>query len=1572
MPLNCSPKAKAFDLSNMFERMKTTGNPFVGYKDFTFKEVDEALLLMRQEADRVMQYDELTKKYTLFDKVGFDRMSTIMFNDNRGKLTREDFIQRRSKALASGTAAHDLIGKVFEHFMTNPPTVDKGTIIGLIQRNLPDSGIFVPAEDDESVDMTIFFSQEAVSDMADYIIYLLNDIEQRAMLSNPEYTIKDVHFYPEQPTADYAKNRAGHQDLLVMFPNKEAYVYDHKTSLRLNKDAKSGMSNKGMYNPQIQGYMRGNRFMGVNTIGGFIAPIMLYPNFSPNIPDNQVRIDKLFSPVYKVRKPSPSSFKLLAVNTNITSDPALAAAVKELSKVIAKMGSSDIGTMRNKPQNMSDGDYNLIMERVRAWRAKFMNRKASYRDLFQAITVNYDLALLNQLYLMVEQDLKDIREKATETMAKLHQKGANNYMDHVFEVQETLRALSSIKLEIEGLESFFNSNIAHALDNMAENWDVPMIENAFGNFMYNLSESPFRSGTPNPIMVLYYDPQGEPGEMWYNGPTGEVGKDSRLVRYTIDLDDKIMFYNPRYSGGRVGFFREDLKDGTWSFRDDILKNKDFFKFLLNPQNFGVNRAPFMVAEKTAMFNDDQGRLDPLFNGPITEDVFFRGLSDAIMSYMDRGDSYFSDLLNRTNSTMQDLIIHGVSTAYLTFKDDPKKAKVIFRSMNINEEWLTSAELINHPYYIMRTNLTESVNFHVMRNAQARMKQINQVMINFKRWYKENGMGENKATELLVDTGAGIFHRKYTDDFMEAIDNAHINQDGTFFFKNFDVDLEAYNEWYDEAYAAAVERYGNNDKMLEDWEGRHQFHRSTDGELSEGWHKRNMMRFLKVKPSRYDDVMTPEYNKIRNTPELLAVYNVFLELTKDANRVMGDNVANIMADEAFLPMYHAEFSEQLMNIYHTGNGFSSAGDMLSAFGESIVDGARTSPVDPVVGFSAQGDLANVQIPFMGYYPLVATTSGGLANMTKEERAMNADKMSFALHSVATAFTYSLYTYEQLKLTEPMAQAIRYAIKSDRYLENASKTGTELGDASGRPLQIAGSDANQTRKFAERLERWIFYDWYGIRYLSAKREDNDTMMTDPRVGTGKGPITMKSFFMFMRNMYSRNVLGVAVIPSIAAFSAGVVSGYVNSAEHVLYDEKGFKKGMKGMFSSAHRARTRRIGQYFNIYNTPTKEQEAMAHKSVGKKFFSDWYLYGPLRTADYWTTDILLTAVLDYHGLDKYGNVVELTTIPKEQNPKPLSEYFQYNDDTEELTVDEIMNDPKIWEQLRYRMTKATRDTYGQLPESQKIGLQFYYYGTMALTFSSWVPGILNKRFKSPSFDPRMNNIEMGRYRGIAQALGTKERATFTLKGMLDIIKSSLKFMVSVAPFTPNYELNEEVMRKKAQIWAENNKEDARAATAGAANQSEANQILYDMYKESVFRAVQSMVIELRFISLIYMAAYLIRLDYDDDDVPLYQEYYASRQLFKVLAKTHSELVFMLNPKEISRFLNQPVPAFGIFKDAIRVIENTGDEAIDFITGRDDARDQSPIGYYSSRFLMMNQIRKVIELYDQDKENPYWQN
>ena len=92
---------------------------------------------------------------------------------------------------------------------------------------------------------------------------------------------------------------------------------------------------------------------------------------------------------------------------------------------------------------------------------------------------------------------------------------------------------------------------------------------------------------------------------------------------------------------------------------------------------------------------------------------------------------------------------------------------------------------------------------------------------------------------------------------------------------------------------------------------------------------------------------------------------------------------------------------------------------------------------------------------------------------------------------------------------------------------------------------------------------------------------------------------------------------------------------------------------------------------------------------------------------------------------------------------------------------------------------------------------------------------------------------------------------------------------------------------------------------------------------------------------------------------------------LLARTRMELGFTLNPMEFAAFTRGLVPLTGLLTDSYKVVTNGWTESLEMLgVIAENPRDKTPLFYHTLKFVPgWSQLRRVFEIYDQDKINPY---
>ena len=138
-----------------------------------------------------------------------------------------------------------------------------------------------------------------------------------------------------------------------------------------------------------------------------------------------------------------------------------------------------------------------------------------------------------------------------------------------------------------------------------------------------------------------------------------------------------------------------------------------------------------------------------------------------------------------------------------------------------------------------------------------------------------------------------------------------------------------------------------------------------------------------------------------------------------------------------------------------------------------------------------------------------------------------------------------------------------------------------------------------------------------------------------------------------------------------------------------------------------------------------------------------------------------------------------------------------------------------------------------------------------------------------------------------------------------------------------------------------------------------------------RSVNRTLAEIRALLGMYIAAMAMGMGVGPDDEKFKNKTWLSRKMYMLLSRTRMELGFTLNPIEFATFTRGLVPLTGLFTDTMKVIDNGWSESLEMIgVLPENKRDKTPMFYHTLKFVPgWSQLRRILEPYDQDKNNPY---
>ena len=1026
--------------------------------------------------------------------------------------------------------------------------------------------------------------------------------------------------------------------------------------------------------------------------------------------------------------------------------------------------------------------------------------------------------------------------------------------------------------------------------------------------------------------------------------------------------------------------------------------------------FGTN-----MSAKTAV----QIYQESVKQGTEEQKKFLENVFKPVMSqYFDNITSKLEAAESNTQRIASDMIMSMIPQSYHEKKLNEREKRIVVRSMGFWEKNLTRPELIRNPLFEIMTKLRDINNQRAQRLYEDRIEEFDQVHNEFKKYLSDNKIKYDKGTDLLINKKTGMLHNRFTDEFNQLKVDAYQSGDIAWIAKHFKIkDPDAWRKEYaerfkayDEALQREVEAYNEQIRKgvenpqvgiteeirglkLKSFEEAYNLLSESGLALA----NRSNLRYLEPQEFVHKDFATPMYAKIQESKALLDMYNQFITMAQEAKNVMGGRKA-YLPDE-FFPNVKAEMSEMITDGRATRGGMGkSFGFLMDLVGEEF----RTAPIDETMGVYNEETFGRSAVPFSGVVPLVTHEGNIFAEGNEEALQKNAYYKSFDLNKVGHSFISSMFQFAQYKYTEPMIQALNQFAKSDQYVEELSNRGITAKTKTGQTRVTA---PGQTTASGELLEKFTNYFWYGIRYKDlkdGKAADWVIQKGDPIAG--KGAITVMSTLMALRNIWSRNVLGLAFVSGASAGLAGMTNTWINAMESRYFDAKTLKnsweKYLKVVRNRQKRGMMRAVSLHFDSASVSTARYRAMKGARTSSKILSDWTLYGPLRTPDMVIADVITDAILNSYGLlkpetasAKYSTLARLEDLP--EGSKSLAEMIEV-DSNGKVTYDKKVITENQVGQIKEEIRRAIAETYGQLSEDTLMGAQLSIAGTLLTTFATWMPSLAEKRLgKAKVIDmgtPETSFVSIGRYRSIVNLLrgdklkvnennevespedvteeDVRQGLMEATKNILSNIYSTAEFLLTRAAFSRYTDENLKHMRTEFYRWKLGSPEEVeRLGRPPGMSNEQYEEWLYQKWLDGEKKALKSAAIELYVLSGLFLLLSAARGDYDDDGKADYKNYWAGRMFVKALGKTHSELLFLLDPTQIERMIREPIPVTGMLSDIISLLDNTVDEVIMDQMGyaENSPYDKSPLFYYSSNWIFgFRQARRIFEPFEQDVE------
>ena len=823
------------------------------------------------------------------------------------------------------------------------------------------------------------------------------------------------------------------------------------------------------------------------------------------------------------------------------------------------------------------------------------------------------------------------------------------------------------------------------------------------------------------------------------------------------------------------------------------------------------------------------------------------------------------------------------------------------------------------------------------------------------WAKQNNTTVSKAFDKLINTKTGNLTARVKKEFYEEIKERQDRGEAADIawlkkhLKPKDGSKKLYNEWLvnakknaqtfhpdikDENGKLIKSQANARNNYIKSFKNRFDVFNSPQAYLSDGWSV-----FLEITPEALQDNKSAEFAELEQ-PEnkaLLFYYNNYVEVNREIRDAIGtyipENFVSNMQD-GWLEMAFNEglFAALKGSKEYLDRQFTHRNDQGDALGVLDSEGNLISRI-PIPGMVALRD-----------------SKGNIDNSLKSKD----------LTRSLMLYARGAYNFKHMNAIEANIIGMSEILSDPQFSEETKTNG--VGKIIRRDgVAQTGAVSPETIAYFNSMKDFYLYG-------------HTTQGKDVEIGG----VSMKRAVKSMMAVYSAKVLALPVLPGISARIAGEVNMVINGVDGLHYTNKQRRKAEIEMLKNYKEVRA--FANYFNVYQQGTswkRHQDTAMRK--GNKYLNLEFLYGPLRQADENVEDVLTRAMGYNHGIDKEGNLQRIEDLPK--GSKNLVELTTFNKKTGKFLIEGLTETSYI--DFQARVKSVAGKIKGRMDNSDIKGYEVHLLGQASMHFKGWMPDLVRSHFGGTKYDFNLKTLDEGRFVGTGKELFRE--AWNNEKTLASNLKSTLGASADLVLQLMYLKKYQGDPKRRAEMQAKNKWTDAQEEAYQLKRQSLTMEMEMfkrestdprikamtdvDAYAAMRSRSINQTLTQFRALIAAYGILSMLGAIGPDDDKWI-QQNKAARITMKALFKAQLELGFVINPSDIVGMIRSPFPVIGVILDAQKVVTNGVQESWDLINGVENKRDKTPLGYHTFKFFPgFSKLRQMIEIYDQDKKNPY---
>ena len=885
-------------------------------------------------------------------------------------------------------------------------------------------------------------------------------------------------------------------------------------------------------------------------------------------------------------------------------------------------------------------------------------------------------------------------------------------------------------------------------------------------------------------------------------------------------------------------------------------------------------------------------------------------STTIQKLKESDPDLYEDLSNRLGRLSREVDIHKdllIDKIHERMKDEgygdvSKPAKEISAMSRL----FTSLNQISHPIFQAFSKLVTKAIGDTKRKMKAAEEEIQETTNALEDWARANGMSLMDAYRKMINPDTGNLWAEFKSELYAQRDVARDEQDIEWMMENYHQTAEDKKRFeenkkeyfdmlervYGRTYMVDGVKKSNKSKvtlMKNAWLAKYDLTIKGGKAVNPtAWFNRKYMYASIKDTSKWQ---SEEFKYIQSNAPMKAFYEMNAKFNEEFNEILPDRVSNNFVANIR--------RDTLMKVVETGSL------SLKGMGSSYLDGLEAREDDTTFGMidPATGKPIN-KIPVH------------FTNADFKDGKLDLSNKSIDLGRNLAIFSKMAYNYEHMSGIEAQALALRNSLTDPNRKEL-------ITDSAGNKLvdKITNTAINAIGQGSslETFDRFMKSIVYG-----QKVQSKDVVV--PFLGKN---ISLTKVIKGSMSWFSAKSLSMNFISAGASYMAAKTNTYMEGAKGTHYTNKNMRSAHKRLISNTKEYHL--ASEYFDVSqedsNMRTANNLSASRILRGVTMDNLFILHSK---GDNVIDNSILNAMLESHGIDESGMPTHLELLP--EGSKSMLEL-------QSLQGDKIHYEGLSeagYDRFRTKVRYVASTTKGNMSDENTSTVKTYLLGNMLMQFRSWMPRMVEERFKGDRYNQDIENYEVGRY----IAFGSQFTKDTFMPMMGSIIKGVMTFGVH------EYKGNPKAIASRFIEFKRENP-DSTLTLKG--------------YTKVMQGQNKAMILELRVI--LGVLSMVFALGAVDDE-----EYPALAKVKKLIERIYNELSFFMNPLSMIQVIKSPIPMLGFMAEFADLIANTGDEIRDEIWGENSTRDRTPNFYKSSRMLPgVSGIVKTFDLFSEDTDD-----